>query len=271
MLSSKYLHSKFKKTVLVLYALLLSLATFIYAETGIEDKLVENQKIKQKNDPAGTHTVYMQIASNINQGVEKNIFYASLFYQYKNKYLKTLAALQMTSAHTGYLAHFQYIPIHSKEHSLKLGLQFHVNSMYRVATEFDIIPEIEYVYTIPDTFIFSTQLGYMNKLTLIHIKNEKPVAIDHSSMTAAFSLSGIIKKEWYLGFELSSYEIFRYPLFFHPTFSLNLKYLSTGKNLPKGLFFKFSTGLRYSDFFTPTGYPQDFIFKLGWGLEIYEQ
>ncbi len=218
------------------------------------------QNICSENEN-GTHKVASAVSYNIQKGIEPNVFYFDLLYSYTHRYCQITAGLQTTSANTDGLLQAEFFPLNITRHRIGTGLTYHISALHDIGTEHDLLASGSYHYTVPDRFILFLQSGYMHTWLRIPIPNYPTIVIENASMTAAFHLTGIIKKEWHIGFGMSSYELFRYPLFLNPSFNATLDYHSNGILLPQGLHVGLSCALRYSDLFTLSGYPENVVIR----------
>ena len=108
----------------------------------------------------------------------------------------------------------------------------------------------------------------MHQWIRVPIRHRRTIVIGQPSLTMALHFTGIIKKEWYLGGGISSYEVFRYPVFANPSISVDLYYRSEGLHFPKGFYLGLEGIVRYSDLFTFSGYPENFVLKSVIGMKL---
>ena len=205
---------------------------------------------------------------NIKKGLEPNIFYFDIMGQYFSRFVEATVGMQFTSANIDALFKAMYTPLNILRHKIGLGTTYHFSYLHNVGSIHDLLASVEYAWTIPNTFIFFVQTGYLHQWIRVPVPHRRALMISQPSMTMAFHFTGIIKKEWYLGGGLSSYEIFRYPVFANPSFSIDLYYRSQGAHLPKGFYLGLEGILRYSDLFTFSGYPENFVIKSVIGMEL---
>ena len=176
--------------------------------------------------------------------------------------------MQFTSANTDILLKAMFTPLNTLHHTIGLGSTYHFSHLYNVGSIHDLLASFEYTLTIPHTFIFFAQTGYMHQWITIPVLRGRTIVIGQPSLTMALHFTGIIKKEWYLGGGLSSYEIFRYPIFANPSLGVDLYYRSEGQHFPKGFYLGLEGIVRYSDLFTFSGYPENFIIKSVIGIKL---
>lgn len=205
---------------------------------------------------------------NIKKGVEPNIFYFDILGQYSCRFAEAAVGMQVTSANTDVLFKAMYTPLNNPRHKIGLGMTYHFSYLYHVGSIHDFLPSFEYTLTILNTFIFFAQIGYLHQWIHIPVPHSRSIVIGQSSITHAMHFTGIIKKEWYLGGGISSYERFRYPVFANPSLSVDLYYRSTGGHLPRGFYLGIEGILRYSDLFTFSGYPENVVIKSVIGMEL---
>lgn len=205
---------------------------------------------------------------NIRKGLEPNIFYFDIMGQYFCRFAEAAVGMQITSANTDVLLKAMYTPLNTLRHKIGIGTAYHFSYLYKIGSIHDLLASFEYTLTIPYTFIFFTQIGYMHQWIRVPVPHRRAIVIGQPSLTMAFHFTGIIKKEWYIGGGISSYETFRYPVFANPSISVDLYYRSEGQCLPKGLYFGLEGILRYSDLFTFSGYPENFIIKSVIGMKL---
>ena len=205
---------------------------------------------------------------NIQKGLEPNIFYFDILGQYFSRFAKITGGMQFTSANTDVLLKTMFTPLNTLRHTIGLGPTYHFSHLYNIGFIHDILASFEYTLVIPHTFIFFTQTGYMHQWIIIPVPRSRTIVIDQPSITMAFHFTGIIKKEWYIGGGISSYEIFRYPVFANPSLGVDLYYRSDGQHFPKGFYLGLEGILRYSDLFTFSGYPENFIIKSVIGMKL---
>ena len=205
---------------------------------------------------------------NIQKGLEPNIFYFDILGQYLCRFVEAAVGMQITSANTDVLLKAMYTPLNNSRHKIGLGNTYHFSYLYDIGSIHDLLVSFEYIRMIPDAFIFFTQIGYMHQWIRVPVPHSRTIVIGQNSMTMAFHFTGIIKKEWYLGGGISSYEVFRYPVFASPSISIDLYYRSKGLHLPKGLYFGLEGIVRYSDLFTFSGYPENFVIKSVIGIKL---
>lgn len=205
---------------------------------------------------------------NIKKGIEPNIFYFDALCRYAGRFAEVTAGMQITCANTDGLFKVLYTPLNSFQHKIGVGVTYHLSNLYTIGSVHDVLASFEYTLTIPDAFIFFAQTGYMHQWLRIPIPYGKTIVIGQSSMTAAVHFTGIIKKEWYLGSGVGSYELFRYPVFALPSFSADLYYRSQGYRLPKGVYLGLEGIVRYSDLLTFSGYPGNVLIKSVIGMEL---
>ena len=198
---------------------------------------------------------------NIKKGIEPNIFYFDILGQYFSRFAKISVGMQFTSANTDVLLKAMFTPLNTLHHTIGLGSAYHFSHLYNVGSIHDLLASFEYTLVRPHTFIFFAQMGYMHQWIIIPVPRSRTIVIDQPSITMAFHFTGIIKKEWYIGGGISSYEIFRYPVFANPSLGVDLYYRSDGQHFPKGFYLGLEGILRYSDLFTFSGYPENFIIK----------
>ena len=205
---------------------------------------------------------------NIKKGLEPNIFYFDILGQYFSRFAKITVGMQFTSANTDILLKAMFTPLNTLHHTIGLGSTYHFSHLYNVGSIHDLLASFEYTLTIPHTFIFFAQTGYMHQWITIPVLRGRTIVIGQPSLTMALHFTGIIKKEWYLGGGLSSYEIFRYPIFANPSLGVDLYYRSEGQHFPKGFYLGLEGIVRYSDLFTFSGYPENFIIKSVIGIKL---
>ena len=205
---------------------------------------------------------------NIKKGIEPNIFYFDLLFRYFYRFVEVTAGMQFTSANTDTLTKVMYIPFNNLRHKIGIGTTYHFSYLHAVGYIHDLLASCEYTLTILDTFIFFAQTGYMHQWTSTFVPRNRPIVIDQPSLTTALHFTGIIKKEWYLGSGISSFEPFRYPIFANPSLSIDLYYRSQGSLLPKGFYFGVEGILRYSDLFTFSGYLENIVIKSVVGMRL---
>ena len=205
---------------------------------------------------------------NIKKGLEPNIFYFDILGQYLCRFAKITVGMQFTSANTDILLKAMFTPLNTLHHTIGLGSTYHFSHLYNVGSIHDLLASFEYALTIPHTFIFFAQTGYMHQWITIPVLRGRTIVIGQPSLTMALHFTGIIKKEWYLGGGLSSYELFRYPIFANPSLGVDLYYRSEGQHFPKGFYLGFEGIVRYSDLFTFSGYPENFIIKSVIGIKL---
>ena len=172
------------------------------------------------------------------------------------------------SANTDVLLKAMFTPLNTLHHTIGLGSAYHFSHLYNVGSIHDLLASFEYTLVRPHTFIFFAQMGYMHQWIIIPVPRSRTIVIDQPSITMAFHFTGIIKKEWYIGGGISSYEIFRYPVFANPSLGVDLYYRSDGQHFPKGFYLGLEGILRYSDLFTFSGYPENFIIKSVIGMKL---
>ena len=205
---------------------------------------------------------------NIQKGLEPNIFYFDILGQYLCRFAKITGGMQFTSANTDVLLKTMFTPLNTLRHTIGLGPTYHFSHLYNIGFIHDILASFEYTLTLPDAFIFFAQTGYMYQWIRASVPHSRIIVISQPSITFAVHFTGIIKKEWYLGGGISSYERFLYPVFANPSFSIDLYYRSRGAQLPQGLYFGLEGILRYSDLFTFSGYPENVVIKSVIGMEL---
>ena len=222
------------------------------------------------NEAAAGRMFDISVASsfNIKKGLEPNIFYFDIVGQYFSKFAEATMGMQVTSANTDALFKAMYTPLNTARHKIGLGSTYHFSYLYNIGSIHDLLASFEYTLTIPDTFIFFAQTGYLHQWIRIPIPYNRTIVIDQPSMTMAFHFTGIVKKEWYFGGGLSSYEVFRYPVFANPSLSIDLYYRPQGDYLSNGFYLGLEGILRYSDLFTFSGYPENFVIKSVIGMEL---
>lgn len=219
-------------------------------------------------DKKHTHTISASLSSNIRKGIEPNVLYFDGFYQFKNPYVQINTGLQCTSANTDLAFKALYTPLNFTHHRAGAALSYHISNMYNVGTEHDLNAAVEYTFRLPDIFMLYLQSGYLFKKLVIPVSGIKPIVTDHSTITMAFQFTLIAAKQWFIDFGMSSYETFRYPIFANPSINAGVTYKSNGKLLPKGMFAGLACSLRYSDMFTISGYPENFVVRSVWGIEF---
>lgn len=204
----------------------------------------------------------------IKKGLEPNIFYFDIVGKYFSRFAEAVAGIQITSANTDLVAKVMYIPLNNPRHKIGLSTTYHLSSLYNIGFIHDFLASFEYTRIIPDSFIFFMQMGYMHQWGRVPVPHRRTIVIGQPSMTLALHFTGIIKREWFLGGGLSSYEIFRYPVFANPSISIDLYYRSQGLHLPKGFYLGLEGILRYSDLFTFSGYVANAVIKSVIGMEL---
>ncbi len=209
----------------------------------------------------GAHSLAGAGSYNIQKGIEPNIFYFDLLYTYSRRFFQAMAGMQTTSANTDGLFKVTGYPLYTARHRIGVGMTYHISALHDIGTEHNLIAGAEYRYTVPDRFMLFVHSGYLHKWLKVPIPKHPTVVIDNSSLALAFHLTGIIKKEWHIGFGMSSYELFRYPLFANPSINATLDYHSSGSFLPKGFHLGLSFAVRYSDLLTLSGYPENFVIR----------
>ena len=205
---------------------------------------------------------------SVKKGFDPNIFYFDIVGKYCSRFAEAVAGLQITSANTDVLAKAMYIPINNQRHKIGLSTTYHFSFLYNTGFIHDLLASFEYTRIIPDAFIFFMQMGYMHQWIRVPIPHRRAIVISQPSMTLALHVTGIIHREWFLGGGLSSYEIFRYPVFANPSISIDLYYRSQGHYFPKGLYLGLEGILRYSDLFTFSGYVANAVIKSVIGMEL---
>ena len=184
------------------------------------------------------------------------------------RFAETAVGVQFTSANTDVLLKAMFTPLNTLHHTIGLGSVYHFSHLYNVGSIHDLLASFEYTLVRPHTFIFFAQMGYMHQWIRVPVPYNRALTIGQPSITLALHFTGIIKKEWFLGGGLSSYEVFRYPVFANPSLSIDLYYRSQGCHLPKGLYFGLEGILRYSDLFTFSGYVANAVIKSVIGMEL---
>lgn len=215
-----------------------------------------------------SHTVSAGLSFNIQKGVEYDIFTAEALYRFTSPYAYVMGGLQAASDSIDALFSAAYTPLNIERHCIGLGLGYHLLAIQDVGTEHDVMPSFEYTFRIPQKFNLYLQCGYLHKWLHIPVPGFKPIVIDNASMTVAFHFEGIIVKKWALGCGMSSYETFRYPLFANPSFNGSIFYRPDGVQLYERIFAGFTCSLRYSDLFTISGYPENFVIRSVVGVRL---
>lgn len=205
---------------------------------------------------------------NIKKGLEPNIFYFDLLGRYVCRFAEATAGIQITSANTDVLLKGLYTPLYNRRHKIGIGTTYHFSYLYKIGSIHDLLASFEYTRTIPHTFIFFMQLGYMHQWIAVPVPQSRTIVISQPSLTMALHFTGIIKKEWYLGGGISSYELFRYPIFANPSISVDLYYRPERTRLPKEMYIGLEGIVRYSDLFTFSGYPKNVIIKSVIGMKL---
>lgn len=205
---------------------------------------------------------------SIKKGLEPNIFYFEIVGKYHSRFAEATAGIQITAANTDALIKAMYTPLNNPWHKIGLSTAYHFSYLYNIGYIHDFLASFEYTRTIPEIFIFFVQMGYMHQWIRVPVPYNRALTIGQPSITLALHFTGIIKKEWFLGGGLSSYEVFRYPVFANPSLSIDLYYRSQGCHLPKGLYFGLEGILRYSDLFTFSGYVANAVIKSVIGMEL---
>ena len=216
----------------------------------------------------GMFDVSTAASFNIKKGLEPNIFYFDILGQYSCRFAEAAVGIQITSANTDVLLKALYTPLHNLRHKIGVGTTYHFSYLYTIGSIHDLLASFEYTLTLPDAFIFFAQTGYMYQWIRASVPHSRTIVISQPSITFAVHFTGIIKKEWYLGGGISSYERFLYPVFANPSFSIDLYSRSRGAQLPQGLYFGLEGILRYSDLFTFSGYPENVVIKSVIGMEL---
>ena len=216
----------------------------------------------------GPHDISAAFIFNTKKGIEPNIFYADLLYKYSCSFAEAVAGVQLTSANADILIKGMYIPLNILYHKIGVGTTYHMSGLYNVGTIHDIVAAFEYTLTKPDRFIFFAQAGYMYQWMCTPVPGGKMIVTGQYSKTGAFHCTAIIKKEWYVGGGMSTYEKFRYPVFVTPSIQFDVYYRSKGTLIPEGLYIGLEACLRYSDFFTLTAYPENFLIKSVVGIKL---
>ena len=205
---------------------------------------------------------------NIKKGLESNIFYFDVLFRYFYRVVELTTGLQFTSANTDTVCKVMYIPLNTVRHKIGVSTSYHFSRLYNIGSIHDLLASFEYTLTLPNAFIFFAQTGYMHQWIRVPVPYSRAIVISQPSMTMAFHFTGIIKQEWFIGGGLSSYELFRYPVFANPSLSLDFYYRSKGRYLPKGLYLGLEGIVRYSDLFTISGYVKNLVFKSVVGMEL---
>ena len=222
----------------------------------------------EKSAAEGKFDISTAASFNIKKGLEPNIFYFDILGQYLCRFAETAVGVQFTSANTDVLLKALYTPLNRLRHKIGIGTTYHLSYLYKISSNHDLLASFEYTLTIPHTFIFFAQTGYMHQWIRVPIRHRRTIVIGQPSLTMALHFTGIIKKEWYLGGGISSYEVFRYPVFANPSISVDLYYRSEGLHFPKGFYLGLEGIVRYSDLFTFSGYPENFVLKSVIGMKL---
>ena len=216
----------------------------------------------------GPHDIGAAFIFNTKKGIEPNIFYADFLYTYSWSFAEASAGVQLTSANADLLLKAMYLPLNVLYHKIGLAATYHMSGLYNVGTIHDIVGAFEYTLTIPDRFIFFAQAGYMYQWMCTAVPGGKTIVTGQYSKTGALHCTAVIKKEWYVGGGMSTYENFRYPVFVTPSIQFDVYYRSKGTLIPEGLYIGLEACLRYSDFFTLTAYPENFLIKSVVGIKL---
>ena len=205
---------------------------------------------------------------NIKKGLESNIFYFDVVFRYFCRFVELTTGLQFTSANTDTVCKVMYTPLNTIRHKIGIGTSYHFSGLYNTGSVHDLLASFEYTFTLPKTFIFFVQTGYMHQWIRIPVPHSRAIVISQPSLTMALHFTGIIKQEWFIGGGISTYELFRYPVFANTSLSLDFYYRSKGRYLPKGFYVGVEGIVRYSDLFTFSGYIGNVVFKSVVGMEL---
>lgn len=235
--------------------LLWLIATPVYSQYGYEkDKI--------------SHEISGGVSANIKKGLEAGVMYCNVLYGFNSHYAKAVCGFQFQKDTFAFLIKAAYSPLNILKHRININAAYNVCAIKKTGTEHNLLTSAEYIFLIPDKCIMHFEAGYMHKVFNIPIKSHKPIIINTPSMIMGIGAEAIIAKQWFLGFSATSYETFRYPLFANPSFTCSLNYHLKRDTVPKMIFAGLAFTLRYSDIFTLSGYPENFVIKTAVGVEL---
>ncbi len=243
-------NSRLKKKALCFYLIIFTLTV-----------LTAQEKAKQ-------HTVSAGFSTNTGKGIESNYLYIDGLYRFKMQYMNATAGLMVTKSNISFLAGVAYTPLNTDKHEVGIVSVYNTDIVYKVYSEHTLNFVTEYTFRLIRNFIFNAQLGYSHKWQRVPIPNYKAVVTSNPGLIFRIYSEKFLTSHFHIGIGISSYDRFRYSLWFAPSFLFNFYYTAHNSKLPNGMFMGLETVIRYTDFATISGYIDNFVMRFVWGMKL---
>ena len=206
-----------------------------------------------RSDEKPYHKFSHEIQLDFLRGVKEGIFSDVLTYGFSSPKLSASAGLKNTAGEVSASVFGTYLPLQLKSFSLGLQSGYNMNLLIDYCAENNVV--------LGSTLYAGKQNGisavfdcsYLLKLTDFYkLHNIVPLIIDHT-LAVSLSVQASLSEFFLLGLNISSYDMFYYPLFFNPYYEIEGTWLINPQFKIKG-----SLEVQYSDMFTLTAYPARF-------------
>lgn len=215
------------------------------------------------NAPFSAHSLEANVNVNSGTGVELFRVAESFAYYYRGKYVTGTTGVQFSEMTTDVVLQGAWYPLRFSKFRAGFGVLYHYGRFQNVEFEHDFFLGASAAYHPFKYFYLNADVFGSIKITDIPSLPREFSRIRDNGLALSLKLGSIIARRFKIEASASSYELFRYHLFFHPTYALSLTYF-----FDAGFYAGFTAGVRYSDHFTLTSHVDNYFGVATFGITL---
>jgi hypothetical protein len=213
--------------------------------------------------PFKQHSLETNFQINNGTGVEKTRHAASIVYYYRSERVSGITGIQINEWTTDIVLQGAWYPLIFQKLRLGLGALYHFGRFKNIYFEHDVCAGAYCLYQPFRFFYLNADVSGTIKITETPSLPCEFSLIRDNGLAISLKFGTVLAQKFRVEAVITSYELFKYTLFAHPTFSLSGAYVFTN-----GLYTGAELGTRYSDVFTVTSHLDNYYAAITIGITL---
>ena len=213
--------------------------------------------------PFKQHVLEANFQVNNGTGVEQTQYAANIVYYYRGERVLGTTGIQFSEWTTDIVLQGGWYPLRFQKFRLGLGALYHFGRLKNVDFEHDFLAGVYCQYQPAPYFYLNADVSGAVKITEIPSLPRNFSQIRDNGLAISLKLGTVLAQKIRIEAAVTSYELFKYTLFAHPTFSLSAAYVFSD-----GLYAGMSLGAHYTDVFTITSHLDNYYAAITMGITL---
>ena len=213
--------------------------------------------------PFKRHSLEGNFQINNGTGVELFRHAESFVYYYRGERVIGITGIQFSEWTTDIVLQGAWYPLRFQKLSLGLGALYHFGRFKNIDFEHDFFAGVYCLYQPSRFFYLNADISGAIKITEIPSLPREFSQIRDNGLAISLKFGTVLAQKIRVEAVITSYELFKYTLFAHPTFFLSGAYIFSN-----GLYAGATIGARYTDVFTITSHLDNYYATITMGITL---